>query len=129
MMQNRTYVFNKKVVARLDKKIAVYRKKKSDGPREESITEELEEEPITEDSKRGAITEDHKEDPITEKSKEGPITEKPEEKTITEDPKDDATLSLTVLKRNPSLRTLRSYRPLITFARQKNSFDFLVHGI
>ena len=110
----------KKAVARLDKKIAAYRKKKSDGPREESITEEPEEEPITEDSKRGAITEDHKEDPITEK---------PEEKTITEDPKDDSTLSLTVLKRNPSLRTLRSYRPLITFARQKNSFDFLVHGI
>ena len=44
-MQNRTSFFNKKVIARFDKKKAACRKKNIDDPREESIIEDPEEEP------------------------------------------------------------------------------------
>ena len=53
------------MVASFDKKVLAYLKKRTDNPREESITED-----IFEDS----ITEDHKKDPITEKTEENIIT-------------------------------------------------------
>ena len=51
------------------KKIAAWRKKSTDDPREESITEDPEEEPVSEDSKRTL------EDLISVKPKENLISE------------------------------------------------------
>ena len=47
------------MVASFDKKVLAYLKKRTDNPREESITEDIFEDPITED---------HQKDPITEKN-------------------------------------------------------------
>ena len=52
------------------KKIAAWRKKSTDDPREESIAADVEEEPITEEPK---------EDPITVKPKDNPINEDSQE--------------------------------------------------
>ena len=52
IMQKRTSAFNKKVVAPFDRKVPAYCKKRTNNPREQSITEDPFEEPTTEDSKR-----------------------------------------------------------------------------
>ena len=51
-MHNKFLFLIKKIVARFDKKMAAWRKKSIDDPREESITADPEEDSITEDSKK-----------------------------------------------------------------------------
>ena len=68
-----------KVLAHFDK-IAAYRKKKTDDPREESITE---------DPKKALISQKPKENTITGDTKGDRITDNPKEKSITEDPKEN----------------------------------------
>ena len=69
----------------LYKKIAAYRKKRIEDPREEAVSEEPEKEPIIEDLKEKSITGDPKNDCITDNPffndhKENPaITEDPQE--------------------------------------------------
>ena len=67
------------MVASFDKKVLAYLKKRTDNPREESITED-----IFEDS----ITQDHKKDPITEKTEENIITKDAKDDPFTEDPQE-----------------------------------------
>ena len=56
----------KKVVAPFDKKEPAYGKKRTDNPREESITEESFKEPVTEDSKKTLSLRTYKKDPFAE---------------------------------------------------------------
>ena len=69
------FLIKKKIVARFDKKIATWRKKSTDDPREESITANYAEDPINEDPKENSIDEKPKEDPITVKPKDNSINE------------------------------------------------------
>ena len=95
--QNIFFLIKKEVVG-FDKKIVTCQKKRTDDPREESITENPEEESITEDSKKTLSL-----------------------KTL------NRTLSLRNLKWTLPLRTLRRFRTLaITFAPQKTLFRFLM---
>ena len=96
------------MVARFDKKIAAYGKKRTYDSREESIAEYPEEEPITEDLKRTLSR---------------TLSQRNLKKT------------LSILKRNPSLRTLqktlslrtlRNFKTLDYFCVPKNFFVFLV---
>ena len=72
----------------VERPIMAYRKKRTNDPREEFITEEPEEEPMIEDSKKDTITDSHKEDPITDNPKKKSTTKKVNENTITEYPKE-----------------------------------------
>ena len=99
------------MVARFDKKIAAYWKKRTYDPREESIAEYHEEEPITEDLKR---------------TLNRTLSQRNLKKT------------LSILKRNPSLRTLqktlslrtlRNFKTLDYFCVPKNFFCLFGDGI
>ena len=101
------------MVARFDKKIAAYWKKRTYDPGEESVAEYPEEEPITEDLKR---------------TLNRTLSQRNLKKT----------LSLTILKRNPSLRilpktlslrTLRNFKTLDDFCVPKNFFNLFGDGI
>ena len=99
------------MVARFDKKIAAYGKKRTYDSRDESIAEYPEEEPITEDLKR---------------TLNRTLSQRNLKKT------------LSILKRNPSLRTLqktlslrtlRNFKTLDYFCVPKNFFCLFGDGI